>query len=53
MIVIITFKDAEVETIKNVHCITDFTDGIEIRTNDSTVVSYSENEIADMSVVWR
>ena len=53
MIVVLTFKDSEVEVITNAKSLRDFPGVVEVRSGDSDVARYEKNEIVKVDIVWR
>lgn len=53
MVIVIKFKDNDEETIRNVRSVTDYSGGIEVRTNDLTVARYDKKEIIDILAIGR
>lgn len=51
MVVVLTFKDSDVEVITDVKSVSDFPGEVEVRSSDT--VRYKKNEIVKADIVWR
>ena len=53
MVVVLTFKDSDVEVITDVKSVSDFPGEVEVRSSDTDVTRYKKNEIVKVDIVWR
>ena len=52
MLIVMQFKDGDIETVKGVKAVNDFSDSVEIRTWEVNVVRYKKSEINQMEIIW-
>ena len=53
MILVITFKDEDVEVLRNVRSVSEEGDSLEVRSEEVNVARYDRAEIQKAEIVWR
>ena len=53
MILVITFKDEDVEVLRNVRSVSEEGDSLEVRSEEVNVARYDRAEIQRAEIVWR
>lgn len=53
MTVIVHFVEKELEVIKDAKSVTDFSNGVEIRTDACKIVRHEKSKIDHIDILWR